>query len=917
MISIGSSYRHLEEYKSLNNVAERRSLRVRITQKTKKLINLKLVNGDSKEVDIDSLKKYISYESNILIKFMNLKEFANLLRIEVNDDKIRLLRKSINKLEGNSPFECIEVDYPINYQTFYISRLSVENFFENYVPVKYLKDKYNYSSWGWSKKLKKFRIRPLFLSYDKQFITKSEFEILENDCASKTVISESKSTVIKERKCQSELNFNTRDIGIYLPDYYTLEESRKILSVKVLSHFSLIAEEYHLVSKVARDSSKYFKKEDIDKLKALQTKLREQYITSQEAKEIANVEGFIFNADYISGEPINSLLRPFFKSRRKMYSKEVFYKWLEERRNYSNFFTLSTESDFNTFKIRLNIKKIDLAKLGTFTSETWQQFIYSRLSISKANPQSKDANINKYVYCTEKLINLVSLTSKYEIYSITSNEINTLFNEIQKNYSTIIYLYLKQVYNNLNRNKIKTFDINKVNNPRKFFKETNDKSIYEFDVYKKVYNYAKDISLHKTRAIKDVIKEFSVVEGTRNIEHYSSSWLYVLLHLNNAWRHSDVITFPQVNLSGTQISDLNWLLENELSDEDVDYIIKQVYRTELTISKTQVKNYFFCSEELKRPIATSIAICQLRINALYPLYGSIIDFGNKKQNFSDSRRRNFFELYDDQGFYFSSRKMNRSLLTYIYVILSKMQKGTAGLKTIQKMRGHVEKETTNMYVDIPEEELNFLTRQLFSRGAFGFIYDTFLDVIQGVEIDREKRTLEIQFLDKYFGSIYKVEKISGFLNVIQNDRKGILDRILSMGLDEAIEFLNKIESNQLPSKQDNVQCLVAESGCLKIGKGVSCFDCAYSIPNYYALSTLGASLQERMNNYIETPKKEFRVPYFEERKRARLFYIQLELFAQAFQRFGMDVYEFIADSREEFLAKQAKISSLDKYFQLT
>lgn len=389
------------------------------------------------------------------------------------------------------------------------------------------------------------------------------------------------------------------------------------------------------------------------------------------------------------------------------------------------------------------------------------------------------------------------------------------------------------------------------------------------------------------------------------------------MHLNNAWRHSDVITFPQVNLSGTEITDLNWMLKNELSDEDTDFIIKQVYRVEIIISKTQVKNYFFCSEELKKALATAIAICQLRINALSPLRESIIDFGNKKQNFSDTRRNHFFKLYDDKDFHFTSRKMNRTLLSYIYVLLSKMQKGTAGLKTIQKMRGHLEKETTNIYVDIPEEELNFLTKQLFARGSFGFIYDTFLDVLQGVEIDRGKRTTEVQYLEKYFGSIHKIEEISGFLNVIQSDRIAILERILSMGLDEALEFVNKIETNQLPSKQDNVQCMLAETGCVKIGQGISCFDCAYSIPNYYALSALGASLQDRVRSYLDYQKSDSEMPYYEQRKRARLFYIQLDLFAQAIQRFGFDVYEFITDSRNEFKTNLAEIGSLAEQYQLT
>ena len=385
--------------------------------------------------------------------------------------------------------------------------------------------------------------------------------------------------------------------------------------------------------------------------------------------------------------------------------------------------------------------------------------------------------------------------------------------------------------------------------------------------------------------------------------------------MNNAWRHSDVVSFPQVNLSGTQIIDLDWMLRNELSDEDTDYIINQVYRAEFIISKTQVKNYFFCSEELKKTFATAIAICQLRTNAISPFHESLIDFSTKGQQFTETRSRRFFELFGEEQFLFSSRKMNRSLMSYVYVILSKTQKGTAGLKTIQKMRGHLKQETTNFYVDIPEEDLNFLSKQLFARESFGFVYDTFLDVLQGAEIDREKRTTEIQCIQNSFGDIHKIEEISSFLNVIHSDRKTVLDRILSMGFDEALEFLNKIETGQLPSKKENVQCMFAESGCVKKGQGVDCFDCAFSIPNYYALSSLGASLQDRLNRYLESQKLEIEKPFYEQRKRARLFYIQLELFAQAIQRFGFDVYEFITDPRAEFIEKQKNIGSLKELYR--
>ncbi|UYY98659.1 hypothetical protein OJ967_25455 [Peribacillus frigoritolerans] len=886
-IPMREAYKHLGGKEKYPTGSAINSLNSRI----RRLIQSGIVRGneDDKVVDIESLKKYVEFESNILENFMGIAEFHELLG--TNRDTTAVEFKEILKgLEAAFSFDYVETEYSIYHRTFFISKSSVERFLRNYVSMDEVESVVSKSHSGWSKALKRFKITPLKIG-QKRFIKKCEFEMILDDAA----------------------------IGIDKSDYYTLAEFKQILSVTYTRDALVIEKDYDLKPKKLYGRWKFYKKDLIDSLKLRQTELKEKYISFPEAKELAAAEGFLFDTDYIEGEPINSLLRPFFKHKTNMYSKETFNNWLEERKKRTNFFSVSMESNFDTFKYRSNIKGIDINELGPFTSETWLEFISSRLRSSTANPQTMDSYISRYVYQTEQLINLVSSTKKREIYSVTSNDINILFNEIPKKDSVVIYKYLKAVYNQLIAKKIEAFNFNRVNDPDKFEENHHDKSIYEYEVYKKVYNYTKDLSLHKERAIKDTLKEITTKGEKRKVrvKYYATSWLYVLLHLNNAWRHSDVITFSQVNLSGTQITDLNWILENELSDEDADYIIKQVYRAEFIISKTRVKNYFFCSEELKKPFATAIAICQLRVNALSPLRESIIDFGNKKQDFSDTRRRNFFKLYDDKEFHFSSRKMNRSLMSYIYILLSKMQKGTAGLKTIQKMRGHTEQETTNIYVDIPEEELNFLTRQLFVRGSFGFIYDTFLDVLQGDEIDREKRTTEIQLLEKHFGSIQKIEEISGFLNIIQSERKAILDRILTMGLDEALEFVNKIETNQLPSKQDNVQCMLAESGCVKKGQGVSCFDCAYSIPNYYALSALGASLQDRLNSYLDSQKTDSEMPYYEQRKRARLFYIQLDMFAQAIQKFGFDVYEFIKDSREEFIAKQDGIGSLIVRYQLT
>lgn len=895
MIKIGEAYKFLggeEKYPT-------RESRKHLNDRIRRLITNGVIKGDRNEkvVDLISLKEQFEYEKELLENYIDYKCLLGKLGI-TNTPLSAVFKRTLEKLGNDSPFEYIETSYKINYQTLFISKLSFVDFSRKYISLNEAKrqvsklENRNHLQWI----CYKLQIDPFRIGVN-TFYKRSDFEKIKN---------------YKRTRKPSEY------IDITPKGYYSTKQYREILSIgpKSSKISMAIERDYDLQPMKLKGYWKCYQKDRVDSLKPLQDKLREKFIAYEEAKEIANSEGFIFNTNYIERLPVDSLLRPFYRLKKACYLRETFNKWLVERRKREAFYSVAMESDFDTFKLRLKIKEIEINNLGTFTIETWFQFISRRLGNSKASRESIESSINRYVYCTEHLINLVSSTNKREIYSVTSNDINILFNEIQIKDAKILYQYVKQIYNKLFTNEITAFDFNRVNNPANFYSDSEEKSIYEYGVYKKLYNYAKDISLHKERAINDIFEEIVTEGEKRKIKYLSSSWLYVLLHLNNAWRNSDILEFPRVNLMHTQITDLNWMLENDLSDEDVDHIIGQVYRTEFIISKTQVKNYFFCSKELKKSFATAIAICELRTEVRNPLSKSIINFGHKKNDFGDSRKKHFFDLFNDKEFKFASRKMNRSLLSYIYVILSKTQKGEVALKTIQKMRGHLEKETTNFYVDIPKDELNFLTSQLFARGSFGFIYDTFLNVLQGREIDREKRTKEIQFTENYFGDIHKVEEISGFLNVIQSDRKTILDRILSMGLDEALEFVNKIETEQLPSKKENVQCMVSEIGCVKKGQGIDCLDCAFSIPNYYALSALGASLQKRLNSYVESQKFGSKKSYYVQRKRARLFYIQLEMFAQAIQRFGFDVYEFIEDSREEFIEKQSYIGSLKEQYQL-
>ena len=73
---------------------------------------------------------------------------------------------------------------------------------------------------------------------------------------------------------------------------------------------------------------------------------------------------------------------------------------------------------------------------------------------------------------------------------------------------------------------------------------------------------------------------------------YESAWLYMLLHLNNAWRHNDILEFPRIDLQKLGITSLDWIEENKLTNELAQRIINQVKLKKFIHSKTG-KNVIF------------------------------------------------------------------------------------------------------------------------------------------------------------------------------------------------------------------------------------------------------------------------------------------------------------------------------------
>src|SRR5690625_7882595 len=137
----------------------------------------------------------------------------------------------------------------------------------------------------------------------------------------------------------------------------------------------------------------------------------------------------------------------------------------------------------------------------------------------------------------------------------------------------------------------------------------------------------------------------------------------------------------------------------------------------------------------------------------------------------------------------------------MYTLLKKERHGGAALNIAQRLRSHKSEESTNMYIKIPDEDINKLSINLFNRGIFGYIPKILSEIVYGnTTSDLTEETNNILKLKSVFKDIYNIEATSGFLNSVIKQKESIIDLFISKGSEEAFETLNKLQKNFLPGK---------------------------------------------------------------------------------------------------------------------
>ena len=146
------------------------------------------------------------------------------------------------------------------------------------------------------------------------------------------------------------------------------------------------------------------------------------------------------------------------------------------------------------------------------------------------------------------------------------------------------------------------------------------------------------------------------------------------------------------------------------------------------------------------------------------------------------------------------------------------------------------------------DRVAYWNSKVFS-SEFGYITNMLLTRVYDENVTNfEEATEAIVRINDIFGDVFKIHSTAGFLNTIRVERQAVIDTLAEKSFNECQEILTDLFARKLPSREDNVQCLVSKEGCKRIDLK-SCFECQYHIPSIYALTMLCESMIEDMKNY--------------------------------------------------------------------
>ncbi|AEW55264.1 Membrane Spanning Protein [Bacillus cereus F837/76] len=860
----------------------------------------------------NDLKKHEAWEMKLSREYFTVKQLWKYLGIKNLENKrlTYVYYKNLTLLAEEGLIHIKTLKYPLltldnkEYQkaSQYVKKSEIINILDKYVSTN---EFLRMASIGYSHAIEivnKFNIKKI------QFIKKKEFTFYKKEDIKAFL-------KYREKTVGEKIRLNVADGSLIIK-----QDTCKILNLNSYNYKKFLEEELLKIHKKAGRNI-FFVKEEVLSLKKriekMDNSLRSKYYTRNEI-----FKEYGINVDTIK-EDIKTIEVPLlvrgisrYLFNKYLYLKKDIIKEYERRNERLNLY-LDRGSIYDNVLYRLEAEGVEFSVYCKETELLWLKFIRSKSTLyGGQNSASKASRVLEYFVATKILAQ--RLVGK-EIFMYSSKELNLMFfnQNTGIHIKKPIYIFLKEFGKGNGYSSCKkSFKLNEINSPYKVkSKKKSQVNVYTPEEYKEFFDYISDLAVHKDRAIysvKGAIDKF-VNGNSKNkyYDRYDSVWLYMLVHLNNAWRHWDCTEIPRINFEGTSIEgNIEWLQNNNISMEDAKRIIRKLQMKNLKHSKTGAERYFYCSEQLTLPVAYAAVLCEIRARELNPLSDSLIDFRTKNRVLTSYPYKRFFCDFSKPNLKFSSLKMNRTFITFAFSIINKYKDSAHEIEVLKFIRNHKSIETTNMYIYISQRDIDFLSGQIFTRDYFGFIADGFADILFGTTQDIAERTQQINVIYEKIGKDLRLEGIADVLLYLSK-QEHIVKNIIH-GLDEEVihNMYNILNLDMLYSKTSHVQCILSAEDCMYPNRE-TCIGCPFAIYNFYALS----AITERILKHIVSLVENKETPRYkgDNERDALLFVKDLKLFKEAEAKFGSCIYEFFNMSQEQFESILLQLPSLSQY----
>lgn len=541
-------------------------------------------------------------------------------------------------------------------------------------------------------------------------------------------------------------------------------------------------------------------------------------------------------------------------------------------------------NDIEQFEMSLQRARRKIDYTGTVAFKELKEFIDS-IQIKKGFKESKQLFIdycllqtnnmqgtNRYrrdrVLLFQRFYKNLVTNSDNEVFFLSSGEIEQLLDDkspFSNDQKVLFTRFLNYTYSIKNIKPDEEFIIKRNRN-------NDTKDIYSPITFHHLYEYAKAGKTHTPFAIKD--------------RHYVNMWVYNILLLTDFIRGQDLILkTPNIDLKEINIFSLDWFFANELSEYQAQLVINQLYihfRHKRT-NKTDELLTFIVAPDLIFPLATALVISELhrkmeQSNTLLETfiqgsYDDIITYGKIKHKKYFNGNENFTD------FHFSSRKMNRSVSTYLFYSITEEDghDSELALHLTQNARSHKSSDTTSEYIQSTNQDgsINRVSYNLFRRGLFGWLYNYLIlfvtqnqklnntleertQLIEGIREEISPSGLEniSEFVDNHL-NLAPLDKDStnmdNYLHTIYEKRRSIISKLKDYSSEEIQDILKNLALGKMPSKNEHAQCLVFPN--CKYPKLSNCYSCEYVIPGNLFLIQLKEEFK-RLTDNIESYSNE-------------------------------------------------------------